>query len=196
MKSPATKTDRRSHRTRRLLAQAFTELLREKGYDQITVQDIIDRADVGRSTFYAHYQDKEDLLVSELEALFDDVNEHASLDGFNDPRGTPVVQLFRHVQDHQYLYKALVWSKNIEPLFRKGERMLTGKFEQFLTASDTYQISPAVPLPASATYLSGALITLLRWWLDNNLPYPPDKLDDLYHTLGMPGRWRVLGNTH
>ena len=68
------KEDRRSQRTRRLLHQAIMSLMQEKRYDTITVQDIIDRADVGRSTFYAHFQDKEDLLNSNLEEILDDLS--------------------------------------------------------------------------------------------------------------------------
>src|SRR5215207_10196482 len=62
-------TDRRVRRTQELLRGALMALIMEKGYDRITVQDILDEADVGRSTFYAHYRDKEDLLLSG----FDDI---------------------------------------------------------------------------------------------------------------------------
>lgn len=186
------KTDRRSQRTKRLLAEAFTSLLREKAYDQIGVADIIERADVGRSTFYAHYQDKEDLLVSELEGMLDQMNAQASLDGFFDPNGSPVKQMFQHVKEHQHLYKALAWSKEIESLFKKGQVYLSKNFEQLLTSSAKYKVSDKVPLPVVCNYLAGALITLLRWWLDNNLPYSPEQMDEMYHQLVMPGLWRML----
>ena len=61
--------DRRVQRTRTLLTRALMELIVEKGYQAITVQDIIDRANLGRSTFYAHFLDKEDLLMSGLEEV-------------------------------------------------------------------------------------------------------------------------------
>ena len=66
-----TKADRRSQRTRQLLSTALIEVMLAKRYDEITVQDIIDRANVGRSTFYAHFLDKEDLLVSQLTRVLD-----------------------------------------------------------------------------------------------------------------------------
>ena len=62
-----TTPDRRVRKTRQLLREALMELTLERGYDHVTIQDILDRADVGRSTFYAHYHDKDDLLVSEFE---------------------------------------------------------------------------------------------------------------------------------
>jgi AcrR family transcriptional regulator len=64
------KLDRRSQRTRKSLSEALAALMVEKRYDKITVQDIIDRANVGRSTFYAHFQDEEDLLVSGVMEVF------------------------------------------------------------------------------------------------------------------------------
>src|SRR5580765_1920865 len=65
------KADRRSERTRQLLSAALIELMLEQRYDEITVQNIIDRANIGRSTFYAHYLDKEDLLVSGFTRVLD-----------------------------------------------------------------------------------------------------------------------------
>ena len=63
------RVDRRVQRTRQLLNRALMELIVEKGYDSVTVQDIIDRANLGRSTFYAHYQDKDDLLFSGIDEV-------------------------------------------------------------------------------------------------------------------------------
>src|SRR4051812_43769240 len=68
-----TKADRRSERTRQLIGTALIEVMLAKGYDEITVQDILDRANVGRSTFYAHFLDKEDLLVSQLTRVLDEL---------------------------------------------------------------------------------------------------------------------------
>ncbi len=62
-------TDRRVRRTRELLRSALLSLIQEKGYDRITVQDILDRADIGRSTFYAHYRDKDDLFRAGFEDI-------------------------------------------------------------------------------------------------------------------------------
>src|SRR5436189_198695 len=63
------KLDRRVQRTRQLLQDALLAMVIEKGYDATTVQDIIDRANVGRATFYAHFPDKQTLLTSRLEDL-------------------------------------------------------------------------------------------------------------------------------
>ena len=92
------KNDRRSNRTRELLSGALVELMLEKRYDSITVQDILDRADIGRSTFYAHYTDKEDLLMSELTRLMRTLQVYTHEPGHAHGGLLPSLEFFRHVQ--------------------------------------------------------------------------------------------------
>ncbi len=95
--------DRRLIRSRRLLGNALIELMQEKRYIDITVQDIIDRADVGRTTFYKHFQDKEDLLISNLDAILENFIHHMDSGG-GDQTLLSTADFFRHVQEHQNLY--------------------------------------------------------------------------------------------
>src|SRR5215510_4017956 len=108
------KTDRRVRRTRELLQRALLSLIQERGYDRITVQDIIDRADIGRSTFYAHYRDKDDLLLSG----FEDIRSALAAEraAAEQAAGTseflqPLLTVFRHVEAHRHFW---------QPLVRKG----------------------------------------------------------------------------
>src|SRR5215203_3891635 len=103
------KSDRRSRRSRRLIVDALLALMREKRFDRITVQEVIDRADVGRTTFYAQFRNKEDVLESELERVF--VLLHAQhLACVEEPADQllPSLGLFRHVQEQHAFYPALV----------------------------------------------------------------------------------------
>src|SRR5438046_3717676 len=101
-----TKVDRRSERTRQLLNVALIELMLEQRYDEITVQDIIDRANIGRSTFYAHYLDKEDLLVSGFTRVLDTLSQHPQQLAGEAHQALPsLTRFFQHVQDHYQLYK-------------------------------------------------------------------------------------------
>ena len=102
--------DRRIRRTRRLLIEALIALIMEKGYSKLTVQDILDRADVGRSTFYAHFRDREALLLAcfdnvrdELRTEIDAMTPGASLP---DP-ARPAAAIFAHAQRRQPVYRAL-----------------------------------------------------------------------------------------
>src|SRR3954464_2396083 len=112
--------DRRSQRTRALLNQSLLELMMEKRYDKITVQDIIDRANVGRSTFYAHFYDKEDLLISQFEQVLDFFIQNLERDESTVAPSMNVVGFFRHVQEFPPGYDSMVWGRGIELLYRQG----------------------------------------------------------------------------
>lgn len=185
--------DRRSQRTRQAISAALVALMGEKRYDKITVQDIIDRANVGRSTFYAHYQDKEDLLIGEVERVLDLFGQHAGYDATGGPRMLSTLEVFRHVQAHQRLYEALGWGRGVDLLFTKAHRALARSIEESLRALAPAAQPPTVPLPILADYLAGALVTLLKWWLDNELPYPPERMETIFQQLVLPGVWAALG---
>jgi len=189
-----TKADRRSQRTRDLLNAALIELMLEQPYDNITVQDIIDRANVGRSTFYAHYLDKEDLLVSGFTQVLDILRQHVEQRGQSDWRArSGLAFFFEHVQTHQQLYKALVRGGGIELLYKKGHERLRQNIEQHLVVLVPPGRSPAAPLALAADYMAGAILTMLRWWLDNGMPYSPEQMDAMFHQLVLPGVQATLG---
>jgi len=119
------KADRRSRRTRRLIAEALIALMLEGRYDHITVQEIIDRADVGRSTFYAHYRDKEDVLTSEAERVL--ALLHLDPDDTGGQQLLPSLSLFRHVQEQHHLYHALVRGHGVDLLYETGQRYLSAR---------------------------------------------------------------------
>src|SRR5215469_15309647 len=110
-----TPIDRRAARSRHMLHQALLSLIVEKGYDEITVENICDRANVGRSTFYAHFTSKDDLKRRGLEYLRQELIEQqrkASGEADTDVRGLAFAQaMFEHARDHIHLYRALVGSR-------------------------------------------------------------------------------------
>src|SRR5215216_7578048 len=107
----AATTDRRIRRTRELLRRALFSLIQEQGYDRITVQDLLDRADIGRSTFYAHYRDKDDLLRSAFEdirsALAAERKAVEQAPGASGQFLQPLLVVFRHVEGHRHLWLPL-----------------------------------------------------------------------------------------
>src|SRR5208283_550628 len=100
--------DRRIQRTRQLLLSSLLELILEKGYETITVQDIIDRANVGRSTFYSHFQDKEHLLLSGSERLGDLLEEFRARSGAGESNWDLSLAIFRHAEQQRQAFKALL----------------------------------------------------------------------------------------
>ena len=109
--------DRRSRRTRRMLSEALVGLMLEKRYNTITVQEIIDRANVGRSTFYAHYMDKEDLLQGQIADLVARMDAHMD-EHTEGKRVIPSLELLRHIYESRALIHALVRGSAIEPVLK------------------------------------------------------------------------------
>lgn len=179
------KRDRRSVRTQQGLHHALLQLMLEKRYDKITVQDIIDRANAGRSTFYAHYRDKEDLLVSNFERMLADFSDqwlqHDEATGM-----MSVAPLFYHVQEFHDLYKALVWGRGIELLHQQAQTYLSQRVEVALRAMALSEQEPQVPLALLATHIAATLGTLLRWWLEADMPCTPEEVDGYFQQLVIP----------
>lgn len=178
--------DRRVRRTRELLRRALVELILERGYDRITVQHIIDRADVGRSTFYAHYTDKDDLLLSNLEELAAAFDEHMERHMASRAEPNPVLAAFQHADRQREVYKALAGERGAE-VMRAGLRsrikqVMARQIPQFLPHRDG-----AVPVEVTTEFLLTSLLGLLVWWLDNDVPYTAEEMAEMYMRLIAPG---------
>lgn len=183
---PEKKIDRRSNRTRRQLSSALVELVKEKRFDDITVQNVIDRADVGRSTFYSHFRDKEDLFQKDWERFLDGFAQHIDWEKAGRGSFVPVVYLFQHLQDFQPFYKGLVRSQKVDAVFKSGMDHLSQKIENAITTRLKGKPTPSIPISVLANYLAGELFSLLKWWLDHKMPYPPERMDEIFHQLVTP----------
>jgi AcrR family transcriptional regulator len=180
------KPDRRIQRTRKLLRDSLTELIMEKDYDKITVQDIIDHADVGRSTFYTHFLDKDDLLIGEMSVFRIDVAEHFEMpaEGVNP---LSAIKIFEHVQQNYPLYHAMIGTNGIELAKRMARKKTSEHLED--RVNQLSEMGHVLPLPAPVIiqYLTGAIFGLITWWLDNNMPYTPEEMDAMFQKLVMKG---------
>jgi AcrR family transcriptional regulator len=176
------KQDRRSQRTRHLLSAALVELIREKDYRAITVSDIIDRANVGRSTFYAHYHDKDDLFVRELDRVIDVLSHR--IPNQEEIPFFPSLGLFHHVGEEYELYEALVWTPGIDLLIKYMQKSLSSRIELGFQQSEKQF---KVPIPIIANFVTGSFLTLLKWWLENKMTYSPEQMDEIFKRLTMTG---------
>lgn len=186
------KTDRRSQRTYHLVSSAFADLLIEKPYTEIVVQDILDRAGIGRTTFYAHYFDKEDVLNSMVEEQLE-MFTHQIAHPTARQRVVPSLELFEHIYQspHQH-FRALMRSCVSEPLWEALQTALCRVIEPTLCTLCAEKRSPQIPLPVVSEYLASAFITLLKWWLSADMPYPPEQMDNIFQQLVLPGVWAML----
>ena len=180
------KDDRRSKRTRQLLGDALVELMMEKPYEDVTVQDILDRANVGRSTFYAHYADKESLLMSEIEHVIHDLQLYAAETGDAHHGLLPSLELFRHVKEQRRLMQAFVWGRGAIMLTQDFQKQVNTIIEQNLRSIVGDDITPPVPLPVVAAFVGSTFLMLLRWWFDEDMQHTPEQMDEMFQRLVMP----------
>jgi len=193
------KVDRRVQRTQQLLNDALLSLIVEKHYDAITVQDIIDRANLGRSTFYAHYQDKDDLLQSRMDEVVHSLilgAENARTDSPGEHDSRPIfstLPIFQHVQEQHHLHQAIFGGRGLDVVLKSIRDHLRDHIQEHIEMLQTEGQTPTVPPLVIANYLAGALVDLLTWWLDQKMPYSPERMDGIFQDLAMPGVGRTLG---
>ena len=181
--------DRRVRRTRNGLAEAFLSLVVERGYDRVTVQDILDRADVGRSTFYTHFRDKESLLLSCFDGLRDELSRE--LDAMTpgavppDPR-RPSIVLFDHAYRHRRIYQALCGRNGGTVVQRHLHTLITAALRTHLQPHLAAAGSP-IPAEAMAEFYTSALLGMLTWWIGTDFHNGPDYVARLYGAMAVPG---------
>ena len=177
------KTDARVRRTRDALGDALIALMQEKPFDTITVQDVLDRAHVSRSTFYTHYSDKDDLLMSDAEEFFEALSMALSQQGDTSNRVFPVREFFAHLSDVQPFFKALVKSGKYHENMELARGHFARGIERRLAELPRGKTIPANHLPAISFAHAGALLSLLSWWLDRGMRESPAEMDELFHRL-------------
>jgi AcrR family transcriptional regulator len=172
--------DRRVRRTRRSLEEALVALTLEKEYEEITIQEITERADVGYRTFFRHYADKDELLKDVLDSTMMELRELMSPptpEVMVDPDFKAAdfkegVFLFQHVKNHCDLYRVLL----------RSERTFIESVIAFAVQSIEGNLSPLVKSDFSieivANHMAWATIALVRWWLDSDMPYPPEVMGE------------------
>jgi AcrR family transcriptional regulator len=137
---------------------------------------------VGRSTFYAHYRDKDDLFVGELDRVIELLSHR--IPGQDEMPFFPSLGLFRHVGEEYELYKALVWTPGIDLLIKHMQKSLSERIEQGLKNSEKEY---DVPLHVLANFIAGSFLTLLKWWLENKRVYSPEQMDEIFRKLTLAG---------
>ena len=177
------KTDARVRRTRDALGDALVALMQEKPFDTITVQDVLDRAQISRSTFYSHYSDKDDLLMSDAEEFFEAISMALSAHGDKSDRVFPVSEFFTHLSHVQPFFKALVKSGKYQENMELARGHFARGIERRLAELPRSKSIPPNQLPAIAFTHAGALLSLLTWWLDRGMRESPQEMDELFHRM-------------
>jgi len=180
---PPRKPDERARRTRHRLGSAFVALIHEKPIEDVTVQNVLDRASVGRSTFYLHFRDKNDLLLSQLEVFLETMSTSLSVRKEISRRVVPVAEMFEHIENQSKLYRILADAGRLNDFFDLAQGYFARSIEHRLRESKRLPKIPHGELAARAFALAGSLLSLLRWWLDHGAKEPPGEMDELFHRM-------------
>ena len=194
--------DLRVKRTRLFIRDAFFNLIREKGFDAVTIQDITKSAMINRSTFYRHYQDKFDLAEKCLDEPFNELLEQLeemdttqNLSNGQPPRN--FLLLFQHIEQNAELYRLLFG--------RNGISIFISQFRGYILQLLRYRLRDIpqnywegmVPLKMFEEYLAGAYLGVIQWWLENMEDFPAQDVAFWLYQLVVQGTNLALdpGNT-
>jgi AcrR family transcriptional regulator len=177
----APRPDRRVQRTQRTLHHALIQLVLERGWDEVSVQDVCEQADVGRSTFYVHFADKEELLVSGFAELRTMLRAHLA-PASGEPLGFTIA-LIEHAREYEPMFRALVGRRTGQVVQRTFMDVVRELVEEDLANAG----APASPVrEAAVSYVAGAFWELIRWWLEQRKPLSATEVGAMFKRLTMP----------
>ena len=178
------KTDRRQRRTRAAIFQAFTELLAAKSYSRISVQEIIDRADVGRTTFYAHFETKDELLSALCDELFGHIihdaldREHThGLYPDQEQEASVFFHILAHLKENDRNILKLLSGESSELFLRYFKKGMSEVVEKQLRSRS---LRPGLPEAFAVNHIAGSFIEMVYWWIEGGMRYTPKELDDWF----------------
>ena len=193
------KVDRRVRRTRESLHKALISLTLEKNYDSITVQDVLDRADVGRSTFYTHFQSMEELLISGTQELRRTLNAALENQRKSTKRHESVIAFSGAMFDHAYGYRNVYFALLNTGAWTIVRQQLQDVLEEMIRRECKAEIAKLktansdVPVDLFVHYLTSAFFTVLIWWMDRRSRLTPSQIDEVFRSLVLPTVHAVLG---
>jgi len=186
---PPLRLDARARKSRDALGDALITLMREKPFEDITVQDVLDHAGVSRSTFYHHFRDKEDLFASDASDFFRGLAHALTDQGDRSDRLFPVREFFEHAGHMKDFIARLRGSG----LFHENMALARAEFaqgiERRLAGLGRMQRLPPDRRTALAMGYAGMIISLLTWWVEDGMRTSPAELDELFHRIA----WNGLG---
>jgi AcrR family transcriptional regulator len=163
----------------------------EKGYDAITVQDLIDRANVGRSTFYSHFFDKEQLLLGNIDQLREFLKQQCDMNSLPSESGGFrfgfSLAMLQHVQSHKLIFRAVAGKQSGVLVQYHIKSMLSEIAREEISALLTYSTSSKIPQDVTIEFVVNTFWSILSWWMEQNMPYSAKEMDQMFHTLTLSG---------
>ena len=179
--------DRRQRKTREAIFAAFTDLLSKKEFGQITVGEIIDKADVGRATFYAHFETKDYLLKELCEELFCHIFDAANNQNKDhkhifdcDAPDSVFLHLFRHFQKNDNNILQLLSSQNNDLFLRYFKLNLLKLVESQLYLFEDRK-NEKLPHSFWINHITSTFVETIKWWIDNGLKESPETITEYFY---------------
>lgn len=202
------KLDRRVRKTRRALREAMLNLMEEKGYDQVTVEELTSRADIGRTTFYLHYNAKQDLLIEQFGELMDQLvaqlsqiplsawRQDGDLMAVDSHPNRPICMIFQHAAENEELYRIVLQGEGVDQAAERLQAIMTNAVNAYLRhklGDESEQLTLQIPIDVFANYFAGALLGVIKWWLEAGMPYTSQEMETMFFQMFLPGASLSLG---
>jgi AcrR family transcriptional regulator len=189
--------DRRVRRTEALLRGALGALIRERPYDEIAVKEILNRANVGRSTFYAHFSDKDDLLLSCVRDMLRPVHSADRRPSVAMPHEVIVrfsLPIFSHIEQHRRTGQARVEGQGRGVLHEHLQEAIAELIEGDVEAAVRRRGSAGCPsTDLLVRWIASTFVLVLNWWVESDRPIPAREADRLFRRLVEPALAEALG---
>lgn len=176
--------DRRTKRTKNAIYNAFTELLLKEKYSKITIQEIIDLADIGRSTFYSHFETKDELLKSMCTDMFDEMHSNnQTLSSGN--LHSVIPNILYHIKENEKIIKGVFLSESGELFINYFKGYFSNQIEQHLFVSYDERITN-IPKEFLINHISGSFLEMVKWWVSGNMKQTPEELTSYFISVISP----------
>lgn len=194
------KEDLRTKRTRKMILEAFINLVEEKGYEHVTVSDIANQAMINRATFYAHFKDKQDVydyIFKEALEQFMNVLAPVQLGRTNQLQLHAIEQIITHIfekiQENRVFFKTVLNAHGNEQLRKQISQILRSTYANIFDQVEIREKDFIVPIDFIIEYMSSTFMSILHWWINQEISFSPKQMAQLIIKLVGSNHLKVLG---
>ena len=181
--------DRRTKKTNDAIYNAFTELLLKEKYSKITIQEIIDLADIGRSTFYSHFETKDELLKSMCTDMFDEIHSNNSTLSSGNPHFM-IIGILNHIKENEKIIKGVFLSESGELFMKYFKDYFSNQIEQYFLVSYDEMVTN-IPKDFLINHIYGSFLEMVKWWVSGNMKQTPEKIARYFLSVISPDAMKI-----